>query len=344
MTSRFFKRRKMSSNSQAADEESNGDGSSSGAPSTRKRAFSTASINAGSLPSRSYMHNPSHSSAVDVQYSSSGVREQTAEISSSFLSDSEMSKQFGRDSNHLDAAPGPQRSHDDIAERTEPPTPDSEAVEERETSDSTVSRASKVLRAYTNGSAPRDPGMGGSARGAAARIPQVTITSDDDSDELPSGERTPLLPRERLPSHRKQRYDAGPSIEAAPRGGIWNRLGHHYPSFDGAKTVLRVLSNPKGWDLQQVASTMIVAPMKTLPAVFLGLLLNLLDALSYGIILFPLGEEVFSDLGADGVSMFYVSCIVSQLVYSSGSIFKGGVGSEMVIMHPSVRKHSFKIG
>lgn len=49
-------------------------------------------------------------------------------------------------------------------------------------------------------------------------------------------------------------------------------------------------------------------------------------------ILFPLGQPVFAKLGPDGISMFYVSCIVSQLVYSlGGSIFKGGIGSEMVI-------------
>lgn len=48
-------------------------------------------------------------------------------------------------------------------------------------------------------------------------------------------------------------------------------------------------------------------------------------------ILFPLGEEIFEKTGPDGISMFYVSCIVSQLVYSlGGSRFKGGVGSEMV--------------
>jgi len=47
-------------------------------------------------------------------------------------------------------------------------------------------------------------------------------------------------------------------------------------------------------------------------------------------ILFPLGEDIFEDTGPDGISMFYVSCIVSQLVYSlGGSRFKGGVGSEM---------------
>lgn len=48
-------------------------------------------------------------------------------------------------------------------------------------------------------------------------------------------------------------------------------------------------------------------------------------------ILFPLGNATFRGLGPEGISMFYVSCIVSQLVYSfGGSIFKGGIGSEMV--------------
>jgi SulP family sulfate permease len=48
-------------------------------------------------------------------------------------------------------------------------------------------------------------------------------------------------------------------------------------------------------------------------------------------ILFPLGEPLFEKLGPAGISMFYMSCIISQLVFSfGGSIFKGGVGSEMV--------------
>lgn len=48
-------------------------------------------------------------------------------------------------------------------------------------------------------------------------------------------------------------------------------------------------------------------------------------------ILFPLGQSLFSNLQADGLSIFYMSCIISQLVYScGGSVFKGGIGSEMV--------------
>jgi hypothetical protein len=47
-------------------------------------------------------------------------------------------------------------------------------------------------------------------------------------------------------------------------------------------------------------------------------------------ILFPLGSPIFASLGSAGISMFYVSCIISQLTFSAGSIFKGGVGSELV--------------
>ena len=63
-----------------------------------------------------------------------------------------------------------------------------------------------------------------------------------------------------------------------------------------------------------------------------------------GMILFPLNQSVFSELGPDGISMFYVSCIVSQLVYSfGGSIFKGGIGSEMIEVVPFFHKMAFTI-
>jgi SulP family sulfate permease len=63
---------------------------------------------------------------------------------------------------------------------------------------------------------------------------------------------------------------------------------------------------------------------------YLGSCISTTDNL-IGMILFPLGHDIFNNLGPDGLSIFYVSCIVSQLVYScGGSVFKGGVGSEMV--------------
>ncbi|UZJ54387.1 hypothetical protein CBS101457_003707 [Exobasidium rhododendri] len=76
-------------------------------------------------------------------------------------------------------------------------------------------------------------------------------------------------------------------------------------------------------------------PIRLLPAVILGLLLNILDGVSYGLIIFPTSYPIFSDFGGDGVSMFFVTCVISQLVFSlGGSIFKGGNGSMMIEVVP----------
>lgn len=122
-------------------------------------------------------------------------------------------------------------------------------------------------------------------------------------------------------------------------------------SWSRAKKIFGIWQNflhSNIWTQQGLWENLVLAPFYAVPAVLLGLLLNLLDALSYGtctechltahsaekfagMILFPLGEKIFEHTGADGISMFYVSCIVSQVVYSGGgSVFKGGVGSEMV--------------
>lgn len=72
-----------------------------------------------------------------------------------------------------------------------------------------------------------------------------------------------------------------------------------------------------------------------IPAAILGLLLNILDGLSYGMIIFPITEPVFSHLGPTGLTMFYISTIISQVTYSSGfSGFTSGIGSEMIEVTP----------
>ena len=58
---------------------------------------------------------------------------------------------------------------------------------------------------------------------------------------------------------------------------------------------------------------------QSIPAVGLGLILNLLDALSYGIIIFPTNDTFMPKSSTQsGISMFLVSTIISQLVYSIG--------------------------
>lgn len=72
-----------------------------------------------------------------------------------------------------------------------------------------------------------------------------------------------------------------------------------------------------------------------LPASILGLLLNILDALSYGMIIFPITEPLFSHLGPTGISMFYISTIICQFIFSSGwSNFPNSIGSEMIEITP----------
>lgn len=63
--------------------------------------------------------------------------------------------------------------------------------------------------------------------------------------------------------------------------------------------------------------------------------MNILDGVSYGMITFPSTVPVFADFGGIGVSMFFVSCVTSQLVYTGGgSIFRGGNGSMMIEVVP----------
>lgn len=161
----------------------------------------------------------------------------------------------------------------------------------------------------------------------------------DDYDTGEVTETTGLLPRERLPAPavRKPKYKhKDPGFAEQQKDAISKRW--NWFKFS-AKEAISKATNPKEWDVQK-AST---AAVGAVAAVFLGLLLNILDALSYGMILFPLGEAIFEKTGPDGISMFYVSCIVSQLVYSlGGSRFAGGVGSEMIEVVPFFHKASFR--
>ncbi|CCD25875.2 Vsb1p NDAI_0G00990 [Naumovozyma dairenensis CBS 421] len=81
-----------------------------------------------------------------------------------------------------------------------------------------------------------------------------------------------------------------------------------------------------------------------LPASILGLLLTILDALSYGMIIFPITEPIFSHLGPTGISMFYISTIISQSIFSGGwSSFPCGIGSEMIEVTPFFHTMAFAI-
>ncbi|QIX01610.1 hypothetical protein AMS68_007127 [Peltaster fructicola] len=313
-------------------------GSTSDGPRTitgrsRQRSGSTAGLSSSyNLPSRSYIHHAAHGTTEPLQYSSSGVREQTADLSTSFLTESDHTGYASSD------LPEPMLTEGStvmlpevIQERSEPGSPD-------ETPGSR--RPALLADTFEHKGTPRSEAAFSFSTNAPSRqasVPDVLVTDEAD-------ENTPLLPQARLSSMRKRTHDSLEDQSDDIPVGKWNRLGHHYPT---PKKLWRRLywhtTNPKSWDIKHILNAVVLRPASMLPAVFLGVLLNLLDALSYGIILFPLGEEIFSDMGADGVSMFYVSCIISQLVYSTGSIFRGGVGSEMIEVVPFFHKMTYTI-
>lgn len=174
------------------------------------------------------------------------------------------------------------------------------------------------------------------SKDAGVRSPSSVNEHEDTSTE-----QTSLLPKST--SRPSRTYGAASDVEGqvyTPKetsSAIPNALSTISASF-------HVLAHPKTWDRRVVWQRGIVHPLSLLPSVFLGLLLNILDALSYGMILFPLGEPIFSDLGSDGISMFYVSTIIAQLVFScGGSIFRGGVGSEMIEVVPFFHQMAYTI-
>lgn len=358
MSGSIFKRRRKSSavsgNPPFMDDESHqstGDGRSDSParPSTRTARTTSASAGLpssyGSRPSRSFIHNAAHGTQ-EVQYASSGVREETAELSSSFLSDSEMARRFNPDHRQDSESTQPDlRLNGTIEERSEPVSPANEAVSPEVADSQFKPRPSEIMDRIG-----MEEAVLSSPHSNATRVPDVVITGDDEGEAT---EITALLPRSRLSSirhtggFRQADEEAATTVEdEQSKGppGTWNRLGHHYPSpRDLVVKARQTIGNPKSWDVREIGRKAVIEPAQMLPAVFLGVLLNLLDALSYGIILFPLGEEVFSDLGPDGVSMFYVSCIISQLTYSTGSIFRGGVGSEMIEVVPFFHKMTYMI-
>ncbi|KAF3928847.1 hypothetical protein ABW20_dc0101353 [Dactylellina cionopaga] len=182
------------------------------------------------------------------------------------------------------------------------------------------------------------------------RSPRIDGIQNDEleSENQEYTERDSLLPFERIGHNRTSYHSISPDeVEAQTSNGTTRKFGPTAarPSKSAYMRSLAMrVASPKSWDRRTIWRNAIVAPISTLPAVVLGLLLNVLDGLSYGMILFPLGETVFSDLAPDGLSMFYVSCIISQLVYSCGfSKFKGGVGSEMIEVVPFFHKMAHTI-
>ncbi|KAF7587696.1 hypothetical protein BBP40_006855 [Aspergillus hancockii] len=300
-------------------------------------------------PSRSFYHRSFNSTADLTPYSSQGLREQTAELASYALSLNGSS--FPQERNtlppsldifhpvqDLDLASSPTNTV--VPAETEPldtepsvgPTAGSSALTEMIRNPSDFSDGAKGRISATD-----QNGLGG----GRASVGDSSITSD--MHEAPSTEQTSLLSKSPRTKPFHSYGAAADDVESQETVRERKQSTFHQALSNGV-VFFQGLVHPKSWDARTVLEQGIIYPVSLLPSVFLGLLLNILDALSYGMILFPLGEPIFSNLGSDGISMFYVSTIIAQLVFScGGSIFRGGIGSEMIEVVPFFHQMAFTI-
>ncbi|KAI0872087.1 sulfate transporter family-domain-containing protein [Hypoxylon argillaceum] len=302
-------------------------------------------------PTRSFIPGSvqDHLSPIDSAGFARSVREDTAELASYVLAD----KQAKRNASFLNQRPSsssqlgydhvlnndPEYTYDDrIDEVSEPPSPDGE-IETDPTEDVGPSMLTSMLRRSPPEALPPTSTNNGtyddrlqtsqaiSAMSSYAEPAEPSSRASEDTSEI-----TPLLGPK---SHRSQSPDDLEDLECQkPRA----KAGHVGSSIrEEARRRMRGLGavvNPKAWNRKTIWENVVMDPLRCLPAVIVGLLLNILDALSYGMILFPLGNPIFASLGPAGISIFYVSTIVSQLTFSTASIFKGGVGSELIEVVP----------
>lgn len=274
-------------------------------------------------PLRSFAHQTSHSVTDHPQYSSQGVRERTQELASYALDSAEYHSPRGRaNSAANDSIASRQGIYIDVEGRPSFDSIRSEAIDEEE---ETASEQG-IHRNHRN------------ERLSSTALPDVVV---QDTEE------TPLLPKARLPRTGPQPWPKPliATTQQIPRFHVLRArvVDSLHTGREHLLQAGRSVVNPKNYTKDAIYTGATVS-LQTTSAVFLGLLLNILDALSYGYILFPLGSPIFSQTGPDGISIFFVSCIVSQLCYSLGlSIFRGGVGSEMIEVVPFFHRMAFSI-
>ncbi|KAF2198682.1 hypothetical protein GQ43DRAFT_483091 [Delitschia confertaspora ATCC 74209] len=311
-------------------------------------------------PARSFAHHAQHATNDTPQYSSHGVRERTQELASYALDPHSPYESRPRRRTDTDTISSRRRrsliqEYDDTLGRASMDPigtdPIEEASDEASSPDTVVPGSGEEASQSYFGCSITQRDHNQSYRPAGLRkdygtqvrsgIPEVRL---QDTEVQENTEGTPLLPKARLSrtdhSHRNGISSSDKVTTFNPRRRLKRTLTagkDHVTGFGHA------VLNRKNYS-KDAAIKNLLSSAQVVSAVFLGLLLNVLDALSYGYILFPLGVPMFSHTGPDGISIFFVSCIVAQLCYSLGlSMFKGGVGSEMIEVVPFFHNMAYAI-
>ncbi|PHH86179.1 hypothetical protein CDD83_10625 [Cordyceps sp. RAO-2017] len=312
-------------------------------PSSRLLSSSAGSSRGMREPIRSYIHaSLRHPSVpVDSAQNALSVRQDTAELASYLLSDDSDQRrpsflQRSRPSalELFRSEHGGEHVDDDgaIVEESEPTSPESDFGHAADGADG-PSVLSNLLKRSPPDSVVRDAPVSSDARPFEPKWPRRRPSQAEPRLRRPAAQaraaatdETPLLSEQ---TSQDPLGDAS-DVEGQKRshGKTWFRR------LLGRRRAVARAADPRRWDRRAIWQNVFLSPLSCLPAVIVGLLLNILDALSYGMILFPLGKPMFAHLGSAGLSIYYVSTIVSQIVFSSGSVFKGAVGSELIEVVP----------
>ncbi|KAF7545542.1 hypothetical protein G7Z17_g9097 [Cylindrodendrum hubeiense] len=313
------------------------------------RPTSISSVPGHREPIRSFIHGSVRDDLlavpVDSVQNARNIREDTAELATYLLSDGQAQPspaflQRARSSFHEAAgsdcgddsfAAEHARNSQTIVEVSEPPSPEAER-------DNDAPAGPSVLANLLKGSPPQSM--------AQQQPPSPEYDEDDEDSQIEvqqrrgshhtdaASERTPLLTRVTSAGRQSYTEDLEGQKSQSKHPWISGLVGVSHKMEERMTHGVAVAVNPRHWDHKAIWNNTVVTPVSCLPAVAVGLLLNILDALSYGMILFPLGKPIFAHLGSAGISVFYVSTIISQITFSSGSIFKGSVGSELIEVVP----------
>lgn len=247
---------------------------------------------------------------MDSLQAAQSVREDTAELASYFLSDKDERRPsfLARTRPHLSDDSGPvetsaSRSAETIEEVSEPSSPET-VIEDplegpsmlttmlrRSPPDQRhmpVLKADQMLEDHIVSESEEEVGFPAKTPG----LREDHLRADQDT----SREATETAPLLTVTSHQSwQSYGAGNGNGAIRDHDLEGQKGSSpapWPTQVAHKLrqskapvthFLRVLGDPKCWDRQAIWRNVVVTPTASLPAVIVGLLLNILDALSYGL-------------------------------------------------------------
>ncbi|KJZ73551.1 hypothetical protein HIM_07107 [Hirsutella minnesotensis 3608] len=334
------------------------------APSLRLLSSSVGSPHGARGPIRSYIHASEREqlAPVDSEQNARTVREDTAELATYLLSDASTRRRpsflqrprpsaqtlFSLDPDDSRREDSDETGHSrTIVEVSEPPTSDSDGSSTKDDGDGPSMLSNLLKRSPPQSLVPDAPIKDAKRRAEPKGHRKDSAHPEPRRRRASAGaaatEETPLLSSSTSQNSR----DDSPDIEGQKHVHRKRWFGALVERSRGverrASNIVAVAANPRRWNRKVIWQKAVLDPASCLPAVLVGLLLNILDALSYGMILFPLGKPIFAGLGSAGLSIYYVSTIISQLTFSSGSIFKGAVGSELIEVVPFFHNMALKI-